>query len=143
MLLVDSSSWIHFLRPNGDPLVRARVEAALTSGDACWCPLVRLELWNGAAGDRDRRILRDFETVLPELVTAGLMGLEVLHPNHSPSQIRKLEEHCAELDLLKTGGSDYHGPQPDGKGNHASQLNTLAVPWGWLRELKVVSKKLS
>lgn len=83
------------------------------------------------------------ETVLPELVTAGLMGLEVLHPNHSPSQIRKLEEHCAELDLLKTGGSDYHGPQPDGKGNHASQLNTLAVPWGWLRELKVVSKKLS
>jgi hypothetical protein len=28
---------------------------------------VRLELWNGAAGDRDRRILRDFEAVLPEL----------------------------------------------------------------------------
>jgi predicted nucleic acid-binding protein len=39
----------------------------LTSGDACWCPLVRLELWNGAAGDRDRKILRDFEAVLPEL----------------------------------------------------------------------------
>jgi hypothetical protein len=28
---------------------------------------VRLELWNGAGGDRDRRILRDFESVLPEL----------------------------------------------------------------------------
>jgi len=28
---------------------------------------VRLELWNGAAGDRDRKILRDFEAVLPEL----------------------------------------------------------------------------
>jgi len=47
--------------------VRARVEAALTSGEACWCPLVRLELWNGAAGDRDRKILEDFEAVLPEL----------------------------------------------------------------------------
>ena len=67
MTLIDSSSWIHFLRPNGDPAVRARVESMLTSGDACWCPLVRLELWNGAAGERDRKILRDFEAVLPEL----------------------------------------------------------------------------
>lgn len=67
MILVDSSSWIHFLRPNGDPAVRARVDAALRNGDACWCPLVRLELWNGAAGDRDRKILREFESVLPEL----------------------------------------------------------------------------
>jgi predicted nucleic acid-binding protein len=67
VILVDSSSWIHFLRPTGDPVVRARVEAALSAGEACWCPLVRLELWNGAAGDRDRKILRDFESVLPEL----------------------------------------------------------------------------
>jgi predicted nucleic acid-binding protein len=67
VILVDSSSWIHFLRPNGDPLVRARVEAALTGGEAAWCPLVRLELWNGAAGDREKKILRDFEAVLPEL----------------------------------------------------------------------------
>lgn len=67
MVLVDSSSWIHFLRPNGDPAVRARVESVLTSGEACWCPLVRLELWNGAAGDRDRKILREFDAVLLEL----------------------------------------------------------------------------
>lgn len=67
MVLVDSSSWIHFLRPNGDPEVRARVQARLLNGDACWCPLVRLELWNSAAGERDRRILRDFDAVLPEL----------------------------------------------------------------------------
>jgi len=71
VILVDSSSWIHFLRPNGDPVVRARVQAALVNGDACWCPLVRLELWNGAAGDRDRKILRDFEAVLPELTIDG------------------------------------------------------------------------
>jgi predicted nucleic acid-binding protein len=67
VILVDSSSWIHFLRPSGDPVVRARVADALTTGEACWCALVRLELWNGASGDRDRRILRDFEAVLPEL----------------------------------------------------------------------------
>ncbi len=67
MILVDTSSWIHLLRPDGDTSVRARVERALNDGDACWCPLVRLELWNGASGDRDRKVLRDFESVLPEL----------------------------------------------------------------------------
>jgi predicted nucleic acid-binding protein len=71
VILVDSSSWIRFLWPDGDPAVRSRVEAALTAGEACWCPLIRLELWNGAAGDRDRRTLRDFETVLPELAIDG------------------------------------------------------------------------
>ena len=67
MVLVDSSSWIHFLRPDGEPEVRARVEALLQAGTACWCPLVRLELWNGAGGDREKKVLRDFERLLPEL----------------------------------------------------------------------------
>ena len=67
IILVDSSSWIHFLRPTGDPAVRARVANALKNGDACWCPMVRLELWNGVAANRDQKILRDFEAVLPEL----------------------------------------------------------------------------
>ena len=67
MILVDTSSWIHLLRPDGDAVVRARVEHALRDGAACWCPIVRLELWNGASGDRDQKVLRDFERVLPEL----------------------------------------------------------------------------
>ncbi len=67
MILVDTSSWIHLLRQNGNPLVRARVEAALRAGEACWCAMVRLELWNGAGGDQERKVLRDFERVLPEL----------------------------------------------------------------------------
>lgn len=29
--------------------------------------MVRLELWNGVAANRDQKILRDFEAVLPEL----------------------------------------------------------------------------
>ena len=67
MLLIDTSSWIHLLRPKGDLIVRARVERALEAGEACWCPMVRLELWNGAGGDREKKVLRDFERVLPEL----------------------------------------------------------------------------
>ena len=67
MILVDSSSWIHMLRPNGDASVRGRVVRALETGEACWCPIVRLELWNGAGGDRERKVLREFERLLPEL----------------------------------------------------------------------------
>lgn len=55
------------LRPGGDPAVRARVEATLANGEACWCPLVQLELWNGARGQRERRVLREFARALPEL----------------------------------------------------------------------------
>ena len=67
MILVDTSSWIHLLRPDGDPVVRARVEEALTTGRACWCQVVQLELWNGARGDRERKVLRRFADTLPEL----------------------------------------------------------------------------
>lgn len=67
MILIDTSSWIHTLRPKGDSAVRARVEQALREGLACWCPMIRLELWNGAGGEREKRVLRDLERVLPEL----------------------------------------------------------------------------
>jgi predicted nucleic acid-binding protein len=43
------------------------VEELLADGEACWCPVVRLELWNGAGGERDRKVLREFETALSEL----------------------------------------------------------------------------
>src|ERR1051325_9683792 len=66
MVLVDTSSWIHMLRVDGNSVVRARVEALLEAGTACWCPMVRLELWNGA-GERDRKVLFDLERNLPEL----------------------------------------------------------------------------
>ena len=55
------------LRPNGDPVVGERVEAALASGEACWCALVQLELWNGARGQREHRVLHEFARVLPQL----------------------------------------------------------------------------
>ena len=71
LVLIDTSSWIHMLRPSGDPNVRSRVQNALASGQACWCPLVQLELWNGAQGRHEQKVLRDFAQVLPELPIDG------------------------------------------------------------------------
>ncbi len=78
------------------------------------------------------------ETVLPELVKAGLMGIEVYHPTHSASQTRRLEEYCQTYGLLMTGGSDYHGPKKE-KNSDFRDLNDLAVPLTLLPPLKTAA----
>ena len=55
------------LRTDGDPAVRSSVETALANGEACWCQMVQLELWNGARGDHEKNVLRHFARTLPEL----------------------------------------------------------------------------
>lgn len=67
MKLVDTSAWIHQLRSKGDAVVRGKVETLLRGGEASWCPMVRLELWAGVGDERERRALREFEEVLPDL----------------------------------------------------------------------------
>ncbi|WP_216214275.1 PHP domain-containing protein [Amycolatopsis aidingensis] len=52
-------------------------------------------------------------TVTPEVIAAlaahGLSGLEVDHPNHDEPTRERLRGLAAELGLLRTGSSDYHG----------------------------------
>ncbi|MEB3290322.1 MAG: PHP domain-containing protein [Leptolyngbya sp.] len=76
------------------------------------------------------------ETVLPRLVDAGLMGIEVYHPSHSPSDVRRLEEWCQHYGLIQTGGSDYHGPSPDPtRAKSQTRLNQLQLPMALLEPL--------
>jgi hypothetical protein len=70
----------------------------------------------------------EVEDVLKELVDAGLMGIEVYHPSHTPKETKKLEALCSQYGLLMTGGSDYHGPSPDGKSSSSSTLNMMHLP---------------
>ena len=65
-VLVDSSLWIHQLRKSGDPAKRDRVNSLLTSGEAAWCPPVRLELWRGVTNDAERKTPRRYEGILPD-----------------------------------------------------------------------------
>ncbi len=67
MVLIDTSAWIHALRPDGDPEIKARVAALLESGQAATCAMIRLELWNGARGDHEKRVIRDLERELPDV----------------------------------------------------------------------------
>jgi predicted metal-dependent phosphoesterase TrpH len=41
----------------------------------------------------------------------GLDGVEAFYATHSREQSELLADRCAELDLLTTGSSDFHGPE--------------------------------
>lgn len=47
--------------------------------------------------------------VVPALVAAGLMGIEVFHPDNDDAATARCFELAHRFDLMCTGGSDYHG----------------------------------
>ncbi len=47
--------------------------------------------------------------LIHELVERGLDGLEIYYPSHPRKMQKKLHRLAEQYDLLKTGGSDYHG----------------------------------
>lgn len=47
--------------------------------------------------------------LIPELVGAGLMGIEAFHPDHGPVEQSLAFEIAERLGLFVTGGSDFHG----------------------------------
>lgn len=68
-VLIDTSSWIEALQKFGDTTVRDRVRKLLLDGQAALCDMVMLELWNGAQGDPERRMLRELEQEMKFLPT--------------------------------------------------------------------------
>lgn len=50
----------------------------------------------------------NFEKV-PELVEAGLQGIEVWHPLHHEQHEKQAEQLAGEFNLIMTGGTDFHG----------------------------------
>jgi predicted nucleic acid-binding protein len=66
MIIIDTSLWVHQLRRQGDAKKRAKVEELLLAGEAAWCAPVRLELWRGIGAEKEARVLKEYEQVLPE-----------------------------------------------------------------------------
>jgi predicted nucleic acid-binding protein len=124
LILIDSSSWIHFLRPNGDVSVRERVERALRDGDACWCPMVRLELWNGAGGDKERSVLRQFERVLPDLAINDAVWK---HAEELARAARSAGVTVPATDILIVACARHHGADVESADSDFDQLAAVRV----------------
>ena len=59
------------------------------------------------AADSRGRIVTDDQII--ELARAGLRGIEVDHVDHDAAARKRLRALAADLDLVPTGSSDYHG----------------------------------
>lgn len=72
----------------------------------------------GAAGTRSR---------LLELRALGLDGVEVRHPSHNAETIARLGALADQLDLVPSGGSDWHGAAEGTR-----TIGCMHVPGEWL-----------
>ena len=122
MKLVDSSAWVHCLRRGGRPDVVDAVRRLMESGDAAWCPAVRLELWNGASHDNDRRILHDFERTLPELPITDAVWTEACA---LASRCRKAGKTAPAIDVVIAACARHHGVGVEHADSHFDFLMTM------------------
>lgn len=78
----------------------------------------------------------DLDEMLPQMINAGLVGLEAYYPNYDAITTEYLLGIARRYGLLVTGGTDYHGPrtgQPD--------LGGLYVPMKVVRRLREAWKE--
>lgn len=67
---------------------------------------------------------------LEALLETGVDGVEVRHRLHGKNAERTFEEFATAHGLLRTGGSDFHGPRPGAPG-----VGDVSVPLAWWEEL--------
>lgn len=72
------------------------------------------------------------ESCLPELVAAGIEGIEVFHSEHPPEFSKRYQQIAQAHRLLITGGSDCHGlRKPKGP-----MLGSVTIPYTNVEQLK-------
>jgi hypothetical protein len=74
------------------------------------------------------------EPQLRQFQSAGLDGVEIRHPRHSPAAEARLGRLAEKLGLAVSGGSDWHGDGDEGE-SHAP-LGGMDVPLEWLERLE-------
>jgi len=65
----------------------------------------------------------DVERLLPQLVPAGLVGMECYYASHTPAFTAQCLRLSVRYGLVPTGGSDFHG-----RGEHGVDLGGVFVP---------------
>jgi predicted metal-dependent phosphoesterase TrpH len=74
--------------------------------------------------------------LIPQLVQAGLDGIEIYYPRHTPEQQSELLALAQRYDLVATGGSDFHALDDPGHG----QIGCVEVPPDVVHKLRARAK---
>jgi predicted metal-dependent phosphoesterase TrpH len=72
--------------------------------------------------------LRSIPSLLKDLCTVGLGGVEVYYPSHSSKAVKALIKMAKDLGLFMTGGSDFHGTDKYGY-KYKDWLNKTYIPY--------------
>jgi predicted metal-dependent phosphoesterase TrpH len=76
-------------------------------------------------------MLTDRDAVIPDLVAAGLDGLEIYHPSHTRAARKRYRQLAKKYDLVCTGGSDSHN-----RSGRYGEIGEEQVPYKYLEQLK-------
>lgn len=117
--------------------LREAFDRWLGDGRPAYAPKERLTLEQGvalihAAGGLAVLAHPGAEATRPRLEAlraVGLDGVEVLHPSHGAEETRRIGALAQELDLVPSGGSDWHGAN-----SGARTLGSMHVPGAWLAQ---------
>lgn len=97
----------------------------LEAGTARWYPLVRLELWNGAGGDREKKVLRDFERLVPELPITPEVWNEACE---LARRCRAAGVTAPATDLLIAACARHHGAQLEQADTDFDEIARVSAP---------------
>ncbi len=75
---------------------------------------------------------KEVDDAVRMLAVVGICGLEVFYQGYGPDEVLPLSELCGELHLIKTGGTDFHGP----KTTPGVELGSVNVSYDAVKELK-------
>jgi predicted metal-dependent phosphoesterase TrpH len=73
------------------------------------------------------------ERVIKDLLDLGLAGIEVIHSDHDAGWVEKCTKFADRYNLLKTGGSDFHGSNK--KDIDLGTANGRRIPREWFDAL--------
>lgn len=74
--------------------------------------------------------------VLERLAETGVDGVEVRHTLHGEKAVAVFHDFARAHGMLRTGGSDFHGPRPGGPG-----VGAVSIPRDWWEELMDAVRK--
>ena len=92
----------------------------------------------GAASLAHPRTVNGLRRLLPQLVAAGLTGLEVYYPAHAPEWTAEVRALAEAFELIPTGGSDFHG-----RGEHGGPLGCAYVPPNTVPRLEARASRIA
>jgi len=120
--LVDTSSWIEFLRGSGTPAAD-RVADLIRADQAAWCELIALELWNGVRPGAETRALEDLEQAVTLFEISGAVWNTA---RKLAAQSRQLGFGAPSADVLIAACATTHNLALEHCDKHLTKLCDIA-----------------